>query len=199
MISSFNDLSVTLDISSSKFCFFFIRGSPFLTCSVTGNTSISISTIHAILGFYLNNSLTKYTVKLNNGQTWLIYSSSQINFTHSLSLISCDGFSVMIMISILPDSDPKFEAILDRVSFCYPISGDAVFTKPFCLEYKWEKKGWGDLLMLAHPLHVKLLTSENVIVLNDFKYKNIDGDLVGVIGDSWLLKLDPISVTWHSI
>lgn len=53
--------------------------------------------------------------------------------------------------------------------------------------------------MLAHPLHVKLLSGENVIVLNDFKYKSIDGDLVGVVGDSWLLKSDPISVTWHSI
>ncbi|KAF2313743.1 hypothetical protein GH714_013093 [Hevea brasiliensis] len=105
----------------------------------------------------------------------------------------------MIRVAILPDCDPKYEAILDRFSSCYAVSGDAVFTKPFCLEYKWEKKGWGDLLMLAHPLHVKLLSDENVIVLNDFKYKSIDGDLVGVVGDSWVLKSDPISVTWHSI
>ncbi|XP_015582273.2 ascus wall endo-1,3(4)-beta-glucanase [Ricinus communis] len=199
IISSFSDLSVTLDIPSSNFRFFLVRGSPFLTCSITGNTPISISTIHAILEFTPNNSLTKYTAKLNNGQTWLIYSSSRINLTHSLSLISSDGFSGMIRIAILPDSDPKYEAILDRFSSCYAVSGDAVFTKPFCLEYKWQKKGWGDLLMLAHPLHVKLLSCENVVVLNDFKYRSIDGNLVGVIGDSWELMSDPVSITWHSI
>ncbi|KAJ9147407.1 hypothetical protein P3X46_029572 [Hevea brasiliensis] len=199
IISSYSDLSVTLDIPFSNFRFFLVRGSPFLTCSITGNTAISISTIHAILSFSSNNSLTKYTVTLNNGQTWLIYSSSQINLSHSLSSITSDGFSGMIRVAILPDCDPKYEAILDRFSSCYAVSGDAVFTKPFCLEYKWEKKGWGDLLMLAHPLHVKLLSDENVIVLNDFKYKSIDGDLVGVVGDSWVLKSDPISVTWHSI
>ncbi|KAF2312303.1 hypothetical protein GH714_032215 [Hevea brasiliensis] len=99
----------------------------------------------------------------------------------------------MIRIAILPDSDPKYEAILDRFSSCYAVSGDAALTKPFCLEYKWEKKGWGDLLMLAHPLHTKLLSGENVIILNDFKYRSIDGDLVGVVGDSWMLKTDPIS------
>jgi len=32
--------------------------------------------------------------------------------------------------------------------------------------------------------------------LNDFKYKSIDIELVG--GDPWLLKTDPVFVTWHS-
>lgn len=102
---------------------------------------------------------------------------------------------------MLPDSDPKYEAILDRFSSCYPVSGDAVFTKPFCLEYKWEKKGWGDLLMLAHPLHLRLLPGDDsgVTVLEDFRYKSIDGELVGVVGDSWQLKPAPVSVNWHSI
>jgi endo-1,3(4)-beta-glucanase len=55
--------------------------------------------------------------------------------------------------------------------------------------------------MLAHPLHLQLLCKKdckNVTVLSDFKYKSIDGELVGVVGDSWLLKTDIVSVTWHS-
>ncbi|KAF9684075.1 hypothetical protein SADUNF_Sadunf04G0079900 [Salix dunnii] len=201
VVSSYSDLSVTLDMPSAKLRFFLVRGSPFLTCLTTSNTEISISTIHAILSFYSSNSLTKYTVKLNNNQTWLIYSSSPINMSHGLSSITSEGFSGIIRIAVLPDSDPKYEAILDRFSSCYPISGDVAFTKPFCLEYKWEKKGWGDLLMLAHPLHLKLLSSKDseVTVLDDFKYNSIDGELVGVVGDSWVLKTDPVSVTWHSI
>jgi endo-1,3(4)-beta-glucanase len=80
------------------------------------------------------------------------------------------------------------------------VSGVAVFREPFGLEYKFEKKGSGDLIMLAHPLHVQLLSKNdsNVTFLSDFKYKSIDGALVGVIGDLWHLKTDPVSVTWHS-
>ncbi|GKV16862.1 hypothetical protein SLEP1_g27436 [Rubroshorea leprosula] len=201
IISDYNDLSVTLDLPSSNLRFFLVRGSPFLTCLVAGNTTISISTIHAIISFSSNSSLTKYTVKLNNGQTWLIYTSSPINMSNSLSLITSTGYSGILRIVVLPNSDPGYESILDRFSSCYPTSGHASFTKPFCLEYKWEKQGWGDLLMLAHPLHLKILSGDDcdVTVLENFKYKSIDGDLVGVVGDSWVLKPPQVSVTWHSI
>ncbi|KAH7532850.1 glucan endo-1,3-beta-D-glucosidase 1 [Ziziphus jujuba] len=201
VVSSYDDLSVTLDLPASNLRFFLVRGSPFLTFSVSGGTAISISTIHAILSFSSNNSMTKYTISLNNNQTWLIYTSSPINLTHSLSSINSDGFSGIIRIAILPDSNPLYESILDRFSSCYPVSGDAAFTKPFTLEYTWRKRGWGDLLMLAHPLHLRLLSGDDsdVTVLEEFKYKSIDGELVGVVGDSWVLKPQPVSVTWHSI
>lgn len=132
-----------------------------------------------------------------------MYSSSPMNITSTLSNITCGGFSGVIRLAVLPDSEngSHYESVLDRFSPCYPISGDAVFANPFCLKYKWEKKGWGDLLLLAHPLHVGLLSKENtnVNILKDFKYKSMDGDLVGVVGDSWELKTNPVSVTWHSI
>ncbi|XP_021888025.1 probable endo-1,3(4)-beta-glucanase ARB_01444 [Carica papaya] len=201
VISSYNDLSVTLDFPSSNFRFFLVRGSPFLTCSVTGNTPITISTNHAIRSFSSNYSLTKCTVKLSNNQTWLIYSSSPINLSHGHFQITSCGFSGVLRIALLPDSDAGCESILDRCSSCYPTSGEAAFTKPFCLQYSWEKKGWGDLLILAHLLHLKMLSDDDrgITVLENFKYKSIDGDLVGVVGDSWILKSIPVSVTWHSL
>ncbi|GFY86819.1 glycosyl hydrolase family 81 protein [Actinidia rufa] len=54
---------------------------------------------------------------------------------------------------------------------------------------------------LPHPLHLRLLSGDDceITVLEDLKYKSIDGELVGVVGDSWVLKSDPVSVTWHSI
>ncbi|XP_057491532.1 glucan endo-1,3-beta-D-glucosidase ARB_01444-like [Actinidia eriantha] len=201
VVSSFSDLSLTLDFPSSNLKFFLVRGSPYLTCVATSNVSISISTIHAILHFSSNSSLTKHTISLNNNQQWLLYTSSPIQLSHDVSSINSGGFLGIIRIAILPDSNPTYEAILDRFSSCYPVSGDAVFTKPYCLEYNWEKKGWGDLLMLAHPLHLRLLSGDDceITVLEDLKYKSIDGELVGVVGDSWVLKSDPVSVTWHSI
>lgn len=187
---------------AANFRFFLVRGSPFLTCSIVNNTPVSISTIHAILSCDANNSLTKYTIKLNNNQTWFLYSSSPISLSQNgVSLLTSGGFTGIIRIAVLPDFDPQYQSILDRFSSCYPVSGDAVFTKPFCLEYKFQKKGWGDLLMLAHPLHLNMLSIDDsdVSVLEDFKYKSIDGDLVGVVGDSWVLKPHSVSVTWHSI
>ncbi|XP_058773256.1 glucan endo-1,3-beta-D-glucosidase ARB_01444-like [Vicia villosa] len=175
VISSYSDLSVTLDIPCINTSFFLVRGSPYVTLS--------------------------FTIRFNNNQAWILYTSIKIKLTHSRSEITSEAFSGNIRIALLPDSDSKHEAVLDRCSFCYPVSGDAILREPFCVEYKWEKKGWGDLLMLAHPLHLQLLSENdlnNVTVLNDFKYKSIDGDLVGVVGDSWILKTDPVSVTWYS-
>ncbi|KAK9067134.1 hypothetical protein SSX86_014459 [Deinandra increscens subsp. villosa] len=199
IISSFSDLSVTLDIPNLRF--YLVRGCPFLTCQVMQSVTISISTIHAILDITPNSSKTKYKFNLNNGQTWVLYSSSKIDLTHEMSKITSLPFSGVIRIALLPNSDSKFEPVLDRFSSCYPVSGDAVFSAPFCVEYKWEKRGWGDLLMLANPLHLHLLdhNSSNKIILDEFRYKSIDGELVGVVGDSWVLKTDPVSVTWHSI
>ncbi|CAN1845508.1 hypothetical protein LINPERHAP1_LOCUS37866, partial [Linum perenne] len=203
VITSFNDLSLTLDFPSSNLRFYLVRGSPFITCLVPRNTSISISTIHAILSCCSStNSLNKYKLNLNNNQTWVIYSSSSINLTHTPSSVTIAAYSGGILrIAVLPnESDPDSESILDRFSSCYPVSGHAAFTKPFSVEYRWEKKGYRDLLMLAHPLHLKLLSSSDdedcdVAVLDGLKYKSMDGDLVAVVGDSWLLKSDPISVT----
>ncbi|KAI3871891.1 hypothetical protein MKX03_012927 [Papaver bracteatum] len=78
---------------------------------------------------------------------------------------------------------------------------DAAFSRPFCLEYKWETKGLGNLLILEHTLHLQLLSSDecNVEVLDELIYESMDGNLTGVVGDSWVLKTNPIPISWHSI
>jgi len=201
VISSYNDLSVTLDIPSTNMTFFLVRGSPYLTLSVTKPTPLSISTVHDIIHFTSNDSSTKFTIRLSNNQAWILYASIKVKFTQGRSELTSEAFSGTIRIALLPDSDSKHEAVLDRYCFCYPVSGDATLREPFCVEYKWEKKGWGDLLILAHPLHLQLLSKndcKNVTVLNDFKYKSIDGDLVGIVADLWILKTDHVSITWYS-
>ncbi|KAL2335312.1 hypothetical protein Fmac_016525 [Flemingia macrophylla] len=201
-ITSFSDLSVTLDIPSKNLSFLLVRGSPYLTFSVTHPTPISITTNHSIASFSSTNStsINKFTIKFDNAQTWLLYASSPIKLSNTTSEITSEAFSGTIRIALLPDSNPENEDILDLFSFTYPVSGNAVIKEPFCVEYKWEIKGSVDLLLLAHPLHVQLLstTDTDVTVLDGFKYKSIDGDLVGVVGDSWVLRTDPVSVTWHS-
>ncbi|ESQ32371.1 hypothetical protein EUTSA_v10003773mg [Eutrema salsugineum] len=197
LITSFSDLGVTLDFPSINLRFFLVRGSPFITCSVSGS-SFTVSTSHDVLSLS-GNSSTKYTAKLGNNQRWLIYASSPINLTKTgASSINCrGGFSGIIRFALVPGLNPDLESILDRFSCSYPVSGNADFKNPFALEYKWEKRGSGDLLMLAHPLHLKLLTSDDnptVTVVDNFRYTSIDGDLVGVIGDSWVLRPDLVPI-----
>ncbi|KAK2632639.1 hypothetical protein EUGRSUZ_L01290 [Eucalyptus grandis] len=137
----------------------------------------------------------------NDLSVTLDFAASNLNFSHSLNAITSGRYSGVIRIAYLPDGGSFSEEVLDKFSSSYALFGDAVLTRLFCLEYKWEKRGWGDLLMLAHPLHIRLLSREDcrVTMLEDFKYRSIDGDLVDVVGDSWVLRSNPISVTWHSI
>ncbi|XP_068334553.1 glucan endo-1,3-beta-D-glucosidase-like [Pyrus communis] len=198
VVSDFNDLSVTLDFPSSNLRFYLVRGSPFLTCFVYRPTSVSISTDHTIVSASsASGSNTKFIVKLNNDQTWLVYTSLPTELTDSgSSTLTLKEFSGVVRFAVMPDPDPKSEGILDHFSSCYPVSGAAVLENSNTLSYKFEKIG-GDLLMLAHPLHLKLLS--NATVLQDFKYKSIDGNLIGVVGDSWVLAPKPIPVTWNSV
>lgn len=183
-----------------KLRFFLVRGSPFLTCEVLSKVRLSVSTIHAIVGFVPNSAKTRFKISLNNGQTWVLYSSSPIELSYDVNRIVSGEFCGVIRVAVLGlGSGCEFESVLDRFSTCYPVSGDAVFSGPFCVEYKWEKKGWGDLLMLANPLHVKLIDDCLVSKVDGFKYDSLDGELVGVVGDSWVLRTDPVSITWHSI
>ncbi|KAG5001178.1 hypothetical protein AAZX31_08G240300 [Glycine max] len=199
VVSSYSDLGVTLDIPSSNLRFFLVRGSPYITASVTKPTPLSIKTVHTVVSLSSDDYNTKHTLKLNNTQAWIIYTSSPIYLNHVPSEVTSKPFSGIIRIAALPDSDSKYVETLDKFSSCYPVSGDAALKKPFSVEYKWQKKRSGDLLMLAHPLHAKLLSYDrDVTVLNDFKYRSIDGDLVGVVGDSWVLETNPIPVTWNS-
>ncbi|XP_060194065.1 glucan endo-1,3-beta-D-glucosidase 1-like [Lycium barbarum] len=199
IISSYSDLSVTLDLPSSNLRFFLVRGSPYLTFAVNGHTSISISTVHPIRKLYCDSSFTKYTIRLLNRQTWILYASSPIYLTHNLSTIKSGGFSGVIRIAFLTNSDSKFEKILDQYSSGYPVSGSATL-RSFGIKYKWDVKGEGKLLMLAHPLHCRLLSKadSSVTVLEDFKYRSMDGELVGVIGETWELETERIPVSWHS-
>lgn len=77
------------------------------------SAAVSISTIHAIIEISPNSSCTKNIIKLNNNQNWLLYSSSPISLSHDLSRITSIMFSGVIRIALLPDSNPRFEAIID--------------------------------------------------------------------------------------
>lgn len=47
--------------------------------------------------------------------------------------------------------------------------------------------------------YLSSVQNSSTVVLDEFKLRSIDGDLVGIVGDYWKLKVDPVPITWHSI
>ncbi|AAF25988.1 F15H18.17 [Arabidopsis thaliana] len=185
IISSFSDLVVTLDFPSSNLRFFLRK--PVYNFSVSGN-SITISTSHGVRSLSSSSS-TKWSDKLTNNQRWLIYASSPIDLTkHGDSSIHCrGGFTGIVRITVLPGSNPAFE-ILDH----YKSSREYFLSKL--------NSSCCDLHVIRSFGGISTgCTNSSVTVLDHFRYKSIDGDLVGVVGDSWVLKPDSVSVTWHSM
>ncbi|CAL5064607.1 unnamed protein product [Urochloa decumbens] len=200
-VSAFDDLSVTLDVSPTLRAHL-VRGCPYVTVVTTaaGPVDISVSSVHAFIEVAACDGAgagTKWRLRMNSGQTFLLYASAPIQLSQaSTTQLSAPGFAGAIRVAYLPDA--SMEPVLDRYSGCFPVSGDAALHRPFCVDYSWRKAGaGGELLMLAHPLHLRLL-SDDARVIDDFRYRSIDGDLVGVVGDGWALRADPVSPTWHS-
>nr|ACF78535.1 unknown [Zea mays] len=198
-VSAFDDLSVTLDVSPSLRAHL-VRGCPYVTVTTTaGAVDISVASVHAFLDVAsCDDSGTKWRLGMNSGQTFLLYASAPIRLAQTTTTqLSAPGFAGAIRVAYLPDA--SMEPVLDRYSRCFPTAGHAALSRPFCVDYAWRKDGPGELLMLAHPLHLRLLADDcPVRVLDDFRYRSIDGDMVGVVGDAWVLRTDPVSPTWHS-
>uniref|UniRef100_A0ACD5X897 Uncharacterized protein n=1 Tax=Avena sativa TaxID=4498 RepID=A0ACD5X897_AVESA len=198
-IYAFDDLSVTLDFSPSLRAFL-VRGSPFVTVATAGApVDISLASVHAFLeASPRDGALTRWRLRMNSDQTFLLYASAPIRLSMtSVTQLAAPGFDGVIRVAFLPDA--AMEAVLDQYSGCFPTGGEAALNRPFSVDYTWRTDGSGDLLMLAHPLHLRLLSKDRgVRVLEDFRYSSIDGDLVGVVGDAWALRTDPVFPTWHS-
>jgi endo-1,3(4)-beta-glucanase len=198
-VSAFDDLSVTLDVSPSLRAHL-VRGCPYVTVVTTaGPVDVSVASVHAFIEVApCDDAGTKWRLRMNSGQTFLLYASAPIRLTQaSTTQLSAPGFAGAIRVAYLPDA--SMEPVLDCHSGCFPTAGDAALNRAFCVDYAWRKEGAGELLMLAHPLHLRLLSDDCAVrVLDDFRYRSIDGDLVGVVGDAWSLRADPLSPTWHS-
>ncbi|XP_047056355.1 probable endo-1,3(4)-beta-glucanase ARB_01444 [Lolium rigidum] len=176
-IAAFDDLSVTLDFAPSLRAFL-VRGSPFVTVATAGAgvpVDISLASVHAFLeAAPRDDTLTRWRLRMNSGQTFLLYASAPIRLSmSSVTQLAAPGFSGVIRVAFLPDA--AMEAVLDRYSGCFPTGGEAALNRPFSVDYAC-----------------------GVRVLEDFRYRSIDGDLVGVVGDAWALTTDPVLPTWHS-
>lgn len=195
VVTYFDDLSVTLEFPGGL-TVPLVRGCPYVTFIFDDYSTFQLSTIHAVLQVTSNDSCTKSKVLLNNGQTWLIYSSDTLSLSPNLAVNA--SFKGIVRMALLTSGDDA-ERFLDKFSSAYPIQGHTDLSVPFQVKYEWKKGGWGGLLMLSLPMHRDMMWFPSVDCIQpSVMYKSMDGDMHAVIGDSWVLNEIPISVGWYS-
>lgn len=196
VVSRYDDLSVTIDFDG-KFAVPLVKGSPYITICVDEGIPV-FSTIHAVLGFWANPERTKHRITLNNGQTWLVYSSSPLHLTCDLT---CEcAFRGVIRVTVVSGAEEgeDDESLLDKYRSCYPIGGVIEFYENFEVIYKWETHGDGELLMLTLPQHREIMSKCYTRMLPALTFKSLDGTLQGVVGFKWGLSVKSTQLRWHS-
>jgi hypothetical protein len=141
-VAAFDDLSA-LDVSPT-FCTHLIRGCPYVTLTTAqgaGAVDVVVASVHAFMEVAsCNQHATKWHLRMNSGQTFLLYASASIRLAQTDNThLSALGFAGVIRVAYLPDT--SMEPVLDRYSRCFPTSGEAALNQPFCLAYHWRKAG----------------------------------------------------------
>lgn len=180
-----------------------VRGSPYIT-ALYDNLNPTISTIHAILSVNGVNSGTvsgsKFKVTLNNGQTWLIYSTSNIQFNIvNGKLVAANKFSGTLRLALL--SNANLEATLDASKNTVPLGGKVSFsldqnTATITFDWLIQNGSPSDLLLYALPHHIdSLISPTNAITTG---VRTIKGVMKGVIGSQWKLQETVSSIGFFS-
>ncbi|KAI4978358.1 hypothetical protein ZWY2020_014912 [Hordeum vulgare] len=193
-VVAFDDLSITLEISPSLRAFL-VRGCPFVTVATAeaaGPVDVSVASVHAFLeAAPYDDVCTKWRLRMNSGQTFLLYASAPIGCSEPRHL--GDPGSRRHPDCLPPD--PPWRRSRPRLAVATRRGG--ALNKPFYIDYTWRKRwGWGSP---CSPTRSTSGCSPRTAPLGcSTTSRSIDGDLVGVVGDSWVLKTDPLSPTWHS-
>jgi endo-1,3(4)-beta-glucanase len=132
-VAAFDDLSA-LDVSPT-FCTHLIRGCPYVTLTTAqgaGAVDVVVASVHAFMEVAsCNQHATKWHLRMNSGQTFLLYASASIRLAQTDNThLSALGFAGVIRVAYLPDT--SMEPVLDRYSRCFPTSGEAALNQPFC-------------------------------------------------------------------
>eukprot|EP00850_Spirogloea_muscicola_P018117 SM000162S02395 [mRNA] locus=s162:244011:248305:- [translate_table: standard] len=221
-VAAYDDLGVTVswtpavgaaaDGSGAAMTAYLVRGSPYVTLVFHGTTPV-VKTENAIMGLSADASLGKHTLVLNNGETWLLYTSSanMMLVRDGDTLTAAQPFTGVLRFALLPEGSAA--ALLDQHRRTYPTGGTASIPGLAQVQYRWATAAWGGglssaLLMLSLPLHRAVLARPSPsatcsivpkVTQVNLWYESIDGIMYGEIGNVWLLVDQPVKASWHSL
>ena len=167
-----------------------VRGQAYMTMHYEGLTP-RIGSAHAIStvnGGPANNANTgtRFELELNNGQTWVIYSSSTITLDFSAGGLAASApFTGSLRAALL---DGVTDSVLDAHAARIPMAGSVSASATGdvgTITFNWTSQGSGPLLMMALPHHMDVLVSPSTtgLVRNTLK-----GDMMGVTGYTWTME-----------
>ncbi|KAI5082736.1 hypothetical protein GOP47_0002479 [Adiantum capillus-veneris] len=225
MITSFDDLSVTVELQGDILVPL-VRGCPYVTVLFKTTTYPTFHSARKVNKLECSRPHTKHKLFLENGQTWIIYSSHKLVLELESGVIKVKEEYQGHLRIVLLKGGADAEADLDEHAPTYPVGGMADLSVPFQVKYTWRKAGLKQktLLMVRLPVHRDMMAHDanmdpskvGTCVRPHISYDGIDGKMEAVASDSWVLKApDPIStmgwqcingiqeanstVGWHSI
>ncbi|MDB4938188.1 MAG: uncharacterized protein JWP87_5160 [Labilithrix sp.] len=151
-----------------------------------------LSSEHAILtvnGGGAPATGTRFEVTMNDGKTWLVYTSSPVTFSLAGSkLVAAAAFDGDVRVAQV--TGPDAAAVLDQHHTSIPLGGTVrakVDGASAILEIEWKTADGSSPLMLALPHHAPRLATG---MLGAPKLRTIRGEVGGVAAQRWSLRYD---------
>ncbi|KAI9838364.1 MAG: hypothetical protein M1819_005632 [Sarea resinae] len=182
-----------------------VQGMGFVTGEYQGSTPVIQSSVFFRNMTASNKSpgpgISKYTLTLEDGTTWLVYATSPTGNALNLQMVSnsmiraTTAFNGTIQVAKNPGGNANNEAIYDASASVYPtdaqISG-SVSGATGSYTLNWAKTGASSatskLLMFALPHHVESFDSATHDNLTDIQLQTTTkGIATAVVADSWTL------------
>jgi len=180
-----------------------VRGMPYVTGIYEGLRP-KLSTQHAVLKFNgmplvvgKGSTASRFTLELNNGQTWVLYSSSPLTLTPlNLSQLDASGpFDGSLRAALLV---PGQGELLDKHAARIPTGGEVQASSrgdEATLRFTWETAVTGDLLMMTLPHHRDILEGARLL---PHTMETIKGEMRAVVGERWVLREDLTTIAWSA-
>ena len=180
-----------------------VRGMPYVTGLYEGLRP-KVSTQHAMLK--LNGEPltvgkgfagTRFTLELNNGQTWVLYSSTPVTLTplSGSELNASASFNGSLRAAL---SMPGQEELLDKHAGAIPTGGEVSALSrgdEAALSFAWESAGDGELLMMTLPHHRDTLEGARLLPLTMDTTKGL---MQAAVGARWVLREDLTTIQWSA-
>ena len=195
--------SLSVDVQLGNLTYYFVRGSPFLTCRYNNDMPV-FKTQHAVLSVTATDA-NKYVVKLNNNQTWIIYHEGGLTLSNTLEATS--AYTGILRTMLIP-AGSQVNVDLNKYAALYPTGGSINYTLDngtANLTYTFSTGRMNvpysdnNLLMYTLPHHQKMLSSPSNITGSGLPtYRTIKGLMLPYVGTTWAFKLTLTDIDFNS-
>merc|ERR1711936_1019018 len=198
-VTKYDELSATVTWmpGGGKFEAPIVRGMPYATVFYE-NMTPSLRFGGAVLSPSGQVSGSRVEVTLNNGQKWIVYSSSDITFNVNGANLDATGqFSGSVRVAGVCDGGDGDVNTLDQCSGKIPTGGSVsaeVQGDVADMKFNWETTGSGELLMMALPHHLDTITNSQT----GHKLDILKGIMVGITGDVWTFYENLTPIQWSA-